>query len=75
MNRTANSSKFNIDGSIENDVDRIDKKKGKSAAFKAVTRGELDRIKGTRPHYEKDFRNDFNRYNIKYLDPKIKGKA
>jgi hypothetical protein len=52
MNKTGTSSIFNKTGSLEHSVEKVDKKKGKTAAFKAVTRGELDRIKGTRPLYE-----------------------
>lgn len=32
---------------------RINKNLGKTAAFKAITRGEVDSIKGPRPAYEK----------------------
>ena len=51
----------------------INKKKGKSAAFKNSTRSELNRIAGPRPLYEEIFMNDFTHYNVKYPDPKIKG--
>lgn len=56
-------------------VKPVDKNLGKSPAFKSVTRSELDKIKGTRPLYEQHFQNDFNRYNVKYLDPKVKGRV
>ena len=54
---------------------KVDKTLGKSSAFKSVTRHELDRLRGPRPKYEENFQNDFNRYNVKYMDPKIKGIA
>ena len=44
----------------------INKNLGKSFAFKASTRTEIDHIMGPRPAYEKDFINDLNRYKIKY---------
>ena len=44
---------------------------GKSAVFKSVSRQELE----DRPRYERDFKNDMYRYNVKYPDPKVKGKA
>ena len=48
---------------------------GHSANFKSVTRRKLDRIKGTRPPYEKDFSNSVGRYNVKHFDKKITGKV
>jgi len=51
----------------------VNKKLGKTSAFKSISRAELEKIKGHRPKYERDFHNDFNRYNVKYMDPKIHG--
>ena len=51
-----------------------DKKVGsKSAVFKSVSRQEVNNLKGDRPKYERDFKNDMYRYNVRYPDPKVKG--
>jgi len=70
--KTASPTKFYQEGSSEKLINR---KKGKSQAFKAVSRSELNLIKGNRPKYEEDFHNDFNRYRVKYKhqDAKILG--
>ena len=60
----------------ENIYDRpVDKKKGKSAAFKSVTRKEIDRIAGPRPLYAVDFMNEPERYKVKFQDPKLHGRV
>ena len=54
----------------------IDKNRGRSFAFKALSRSEYNKIYGgSRPKYEKDFHNDMCRYNVKHLDKKIHGQA
>ena len=72
MRDVAGSSKIVYMGSAGNDNDRpVDKTLGKSPAFKAVSRSDVNNMNAL---YEQDFANDFNRYNIKYND-KIKGRA
>ena len=47
----------------------VDRTKGKSMAFKALSRSEVNKIRGS----SDNFHNDFNRYFVKYFDPKIHG--
>ena len=47
----------------------VDRSKGKSMAFKALSRSEVNKLKGS----QDCFQNDFNRYRVKYFDPKVHG--
>ena len=47
----------------------VDRSKGKSMAFKALSRSEVNKLKGS----QDCFQNDFNRYHVKYFDPKVHG--
>ena len=53
----------------------IDRTGDKSMVFKALSRSEVDKIKGSRPRYEQHFLNEANRYHVKYTHqyPKIRG--
>ena len=76
MRATGTESNFNKADFDEDEEKMIDSKMiGHSANFKSVTRRKLDRIKGTRPPYEKDFSNSVGRYNVKHFDKKITGKV
>ena len=78
MDKTATKTNFFVENKnkqlpYDEEEKPIDRSKAKSQAFKSLSRSELNKIKGTRPRYEENFQNDFNRYNVKYLDAKIKG--
>lgn len=69
MRKTANNAKVIFMGAAGGDASErlIDKTRGKSSAFKAVSRGDINRLLTA-----KFDSNDFNRYNVKYQD-KVKG--
>ena len=53
----------------------VDKPTEGSHAFRSLSRMEVFKLKGNRPNYERDFQNDFNRYNVKHFDKHIKGQT
>ena len=78
MKATGTRSKFNLtEFVVEEDIEKMMDSKmiGHTSQFKSVTRGKLDRIKGDRPTYEKEFSNSVGRYNVKHIDKKITGKV
>ena len=72
--KNATKEKFHPNGKQVTEAS-IKRSKKQSSAFNSLSRTELGKIKGDRPKYEEDFSNDFNRYNVKYMDKKVKGQT